>query len=438
MSTAILAPTETPTQAPDPTPTPTASPTPMPIPNLTPTPTLRPTTNGVPGPLGIAVPGMASFDRIIADLMARWEIPGGAVAVVKDGRLVLARGYGLADIERDEPVQSGSLFRIASISKPITAVAVLKLAQEGRLDLDDKAFQLLEHLQAPTGATTDSGIYDITIRQLLRHSGGWVRDRSFDPMFIPERAARGVGAPEPATCETIIRFMLGQPLQFYPGTQYAYSNFGYCILGRIIEEVTGQSYDEYVRSQVLQPMGITRMRIGATLLDGRVEGEVRYYNYPRAGSAYPVFPDVPGRVPWPYGGFYLEAMDAHGGWVASPIDLMRFVTSVDGSRSPVFLEPETVSLMVSRPDTPDWEGTSSYYGMGWRIRPVRNNANWWHVGDLPGTTTILVRTYHGLAWAALFNSRPRDSEKFQGELDDALWEAVRGVTKWPSHDLFQQ
>ena len=189
---------------------------------------------------------------------------------------------------------------------------------------------------------------------------------------------------------------------------------------------------------MLKPMGITRMRIGGTLLSGKVEGEVRYYNYPRARSAYSVFPDVPGRVPRPYGGFYLEAMDAHGGWVASPIDLVRFVTAIDGSKPPAFLKPETVSLMVSRPEPPLWEETSSYYGMGWSIRPVGNNANWWHAGSLPGTTTILVRTYHGLAWAVLFNSRPRESDKFQGELDNALWEAVRGVTKWPSHDLFQQ
>ena len=358
--------------------------------------------------------------------------------MVRNGQLVMARGYGLADIECDEPVQPDSLFRIASISKPITAVAVLKLVEEGRLDLDSKAFRLLEHLQGPAGTTIDSRIYDITILQLLQHSGGWDRDRSFDPMFIPERAARGVGASEPATCETIVRFMLGHPLEFDPGTQYAYSNFGYCILGRIIEEVTGQSYAEYVRNQVLEPMSITRMRIGGTLLDGRVEGEVRYYNYPRAGSADSVFPDVPARVPWPYGGFHLEAMDAHGGWVASPVVLLRFVTSVDGSRSPIFLHPATVSLMVSRPETPHWEGTSSYYGMGWLIRPVGNDANWWHAGDLPGTTTILVRTYHGLAWAALFNSRPEDNDQFLGELDDALWEAVRGVTEWPSHDLFQQ
>ena len=370
--------------------------------------------------------------------MEKWEIPGGAVAVVKDGKLVLARGYGLADVECDEPVQPDSLFRIASISKPITAVTLLKLVEEGRLDLDAESFGVLEHLQAPAGTTTNSRTYDITIRQLLQHSGGWDRDRSFDPMFIPERAARKVGATEPASCETIIRFMLGQPPEYDAGTQYAYSNFGYCTLGRVIEKVTRQSYDEYVRSQVLEPMGITRMRIGGTLLDGRAAGEVRYYDYTGARSAHSVFPDVSGRVPWPYGGFYLEAMDAHGGWIASAIDLMRFVSAVDGSRPPAFLQPETLSLMVSRPKPPLWEGTSYYYGMGWLVRPIRNDANWWHTGSLPGTTSIIVRTHHGLAWAVLFNSRPRDSNKLLGELDAALWEAVRGVSRWPSHDLFRQ
>src|SRR5262245_394511 len=94
---------------------------------------------------GRIVPELAHYDRVMVSAMARWGIPGGALAVAKDGRLVLARGYGLANIEEDESVQPHSLFRIASVTKPVTAMAVLRLVEQGRLSLDTPAFSLLDH-----------------------------------------------------------------------------------------------------------------------------------------------------------------------------------------------------------------------------------------------------------------------------------------------------
>src|SRR5215467_3675848 len=120
--------------------------------------------------------GMESFDAIIPALMQKWQIPGGAVGVVKDGRLVLARGYGWADEEASLVVQPDSLFRIASLTKAITAAAILKLVEDGSLDLDAKAFPMLNDLQPPAGATVDGRLSDITVRELLQHSGGWNRD----------------------------------------------------------------------------------------------------------------------------------------------------------------------------------------------------------------------------------------------------------------------
>lgn len=384
---------------------------------------------------GPAVPGMASFDRTMLRLLATWQIPGGAVAVARDGRLVFARGYGLAESEAAQPVLPDALFRIASLSKPITAAAVLRLVEDGRLDLDTRAFALLRPL-APPGIDPDPRLERITVRQLMQHSGGWDPSRSFDPMFMPwtRRAAEAVGAPAPASCETVIRFMRGQRLDFDPGTAYAYSNFGYCVLGRVVEAASGQRYEEYVRAQVLERAGITRMRIGRTLLQGRAEGEVRYYGFPGQGTAPSVFPEG-GQVPLPYGGFYLEAMDSHGGWIASAVDLVRFASAL--SRGAV-LRPETVRPMVARPSPPLWAGSAAYCAMGWMVRPAGRDANWWHVGSLPGTASIVVRTSDGMVWAALFNSRPQNADRFTEELDAALWQAVRDVTEWPSHDLFGQ
>ena len=279
-----------------------------------------------------------------------WDVPGASLAITKDGRLILAKGYGLANVEKQEPVQPDTLFRIASISKPITAVAVLKLVEDGLLNLDDRVFQILDRFQPPEGVRKDPRLDDITVRHLLQHSGGWDRDRGYDPMFSTGKVENELGVRKPASCRDIIRFMLGQPLDFDPGTGYAYSNFGYCLLGRVIEEKTGQPYEEYVKERVLAPIGISRMHIGGTLPKNRADGEATYYGFPGQKWADSAMPDTPRRVPWPDGGFHLRTLDAHGGWVASAIDLVAFATSVDGSRAPPVIGPQSVQTMVARPD----------------------------------------------------------------------------------------
>jgi N-acyl-D-amino-acid deacylase len=337
----------------------------------------------------------------------------------------LARGYGLADLSRHEPVLPESLFRIASLSKPITAVAVLKLVEEGSLSLDTPAFHLLDDFEPPVGATLDPRLYDITIRHLLEHSGGWDANVSFDPMFPSQRAALGLELPGTADCEAIIRFMLSRPLDFDPGNQYAYSNLGYCVLGRVIEQVSGQTYQEYVRSQILAPIGVERMYLGRSRLSDRHPAEVRYYARGEASLAQSVYPDQPGRVPWPYGGFYLEAMDAHGGWIGSAVDLARFVSALDSAHPLAILQAETLDKMLSRPATPLWEGRPDYYALGWRVRPARKGATWWHTGSMPGSTAVLYRTPRGRIWVALFNASPAGAgDEFLVELISAMGRAT--------------
>jgi len=144
-----------------------------------------------------------------------------------------------------------------------------------------------------------------------------------------------------------------------------------------------------------------------------------------------------GNVPWPDGGFYLEAMDSHGGWVASAIDYLRFVLSIDGrSDQPDFLSASTIRTMIARPSIPYWSGGPWWYGMGWADRPSGADANWWHFGSLPGTTTLVVRNFAGVMWVAFFNSRPKNEEMFLTDLDNGLWTALQGVTTWPSNDQF--
>ena len=391
---------------------------------------------------GAAVPGMGSYDQTIPYLMRKYAIPGGAVAVLRDGKLIYARGFGYADVDSGTQVQPDALFRIASVSKPITGVAIMKLVEEGKLQLDERVAPFIAHLTPAPGATVDPRWEQITIRQLLDHTAGWDRDKpngGFDPMFRPAIAAAAVGAPAPASAETVIRYMKGLPLDFDPGTRHVYSNFGYAILGRVIERLSGMPYEEYVRARVLQPAGAHRTRLGRTRLSGALPDEVKYYlpGEPSLGLSAPLVPSVfPGEsaVPINYGGYYLEAMDSHGGWVSSTVDLLRFLTGVDGrANRPDILSAGLVAEMTSNGVAVPCGGGPCYYAGGWLIRPVQGDATWWHGGSLAGTSTLLVRSYHNYSWVALFNARVNG---FDAELDASLWTALAQVTSFPTHDLF--
>ncbi len=381
----------------------------------------------------------SAFDRAMAAFMSERGVPGGSLAVSKNGKLVYARGYGAADVELQKPVKPDSLFRIASISKPFTSAAIFRLIEQGKLKLEDRAF---DYIQAePIVAKNrqpDPRLREITIAQLLHHTGGWDRNKSFDPMFRCRIIANAAGVEEPPDQKAIIRYMLGQPLDFAPGTRHAYSNFGYCVLGRIIETVSGLSYEEFVRREVLAPCGVNRMRLGASLNGS--EEEVRYYR-PGNGKSVSVFPLEKGKVPWPYGGFNLEAMDSHGGWIASAIDLLRFAVALDENAVRPLFPRAIASQIYTAPAPPvardaDGKLAASFYGCGWMVRPqVNGKANYWHNGSLPGTSSLLVRRSDGLAWAVLFNQRSEGSLS-DGAIDPALHAAANSIVEWPDRDLF--
>ncbi len=387
---------------------------------------------------------LASFDREMEAFIEARKIPGGALAVVKDGRLVHARGYGWVDRERQQRVEPTSLFRIASISKPITAVAVLKLVEQGKLKLDGRAFDFLSLKPLPD-AKPDPRLRTVTIRQCLQHTGGWDCDQSFDPMFRPRLIATAAGEAAPASAPAVIRYMMGQPLDFAPGTRYAYSNFGYCVLGRVIEQVSGKTYADFVKEVVLAPSGIKAMRLGRSLETGRAPQEVRY-SMPGAETTESVFPGASSKVASPYGGFNLEAMDAHGGWLASAVDLARFAAALHDAETCPLLKAVTYRELHAAPPAPvsrneDGSLKEVFYACGWQSRPIvgrPGKANHWHSGSLPGTRTLLVRRWDGLAWAALFNQRQDIANLPDTAIDPAMHRAADAVQEWPKEDLFKR
>jgi CubicO group peptidase (beta-lactamase class C family) len=236
--------------------------------------------------------------------------------------------------------------------------------------------------------------------------------------------------------------MLGRSLDFEPGQRYAYSNFGYCILGRIIEKISRQPYGRFVQESILKPLGIQRMQLGASLEENRAEREVKYYMEER-GKTDSVFPEHPEKVPAPYGSFCLEAMDSHGGWLASVVDLAKFAAGLERCGAPgAVLTDGTRKLLYEAPAAPVSRNSSGslapfYYGCGWLVRPAgKAGANYWHNGSLPGTFTLLVRRFDGLSWVALFNKRSADAKLPDGAIDPALHRAADAVSAWPAHDLF--
>ncbi len=390
-------------------------------------------------------PKLESLDRLMTGFLREHGVPGAALAVTDHGRLVYARGFGYADVAQRRPVTAQSLFRIASISKPITAIAVLQLVEQGKLSLDDRVFDILTGYEPHFDgeAKFDERQKLITIRQLLHHTGGWDRDKSFDAMFQSVRFARDLAVEPPAAPEHVIRCMLGVPLDFDPGEKYAYSNYGYCLLGRVIERQSGERYDEYVRAHVLAPLGITDMRIGKTHPDyDAAPEEVRYYECEQGESVFGT--DLGRKVPWPYGGWFLEAMDSHGGWIASAVDLARLIVTFDDPQRSPLLKPESVSLMLERPTGKvalDDEGQPkpNYYGLGFSVVEVDgpDKVNFWHTGSLAGTATLMAHRHDQRNFVVLFNARrSRHAEHLGRGIEQQLHAAIREVEVWPEQDLF--
>jgi N-acyl-D-amino-acid deacylase len=379
---------------------------------------------------GPTVAGTEQLDRNITALLKKWNVPGIAVAVVKDGKLIMAKGYGYSDLEAGRPMQPDDMFRIGSTSKMLTAVAVMQLVEQGKVDLDAKFLEVLPQYSVTAGG--DPRLKLITIRMLLQHSGGWDRNVSGDPFSKQVEIAKELGVTAPAGCSDTIRYMMGKPLDFAPGTKWAYSNVGYCILGRIIEKVSGENYESYVRRHILDPAGIRGGYIGTTRQGRQRPHEVKYYDYPGAPLADSVFPGE-GKVPLQYGG--LELQDAPGGWIVSTVDLLRFMSALDGSRTLSPVSRATLKQMQENPGLPGI-GPSIWYGFGLYVGPSPDR--WFHGGSFPGAQTQLCHDSTGYSYAVMSNSRTNNPDAFAPEMEAAVVSGLASGFVGSTADLFPQ
>jgi CubicO group peptidase (beta-lactamase class C family) len=332
-----------------------------------------------------------------ATFMNTYDVPGLSVAIARRGRPVYAQAFGFADKEAGERLTPAHRLRIASVTKPITSVAIFALVEAGRVRLENRVFGPNGVLGNDFGAPPYRDYVDqITVEHLLTHTGGgWQNDAS-DPMFR---------SPGMSHAELIAWTLRDLPLHYPPGTHYAYSNFGYCVLGRVIEKLSGQRYDTFVRDAVLRQCGLSDMEIAGNSLAERRANEVRYYS--QGGQD-------------PYG-MNVARMDSHGGWIGRPLDLAIFSTHVDGFADVAqILKPETLRVMT----TPS--SANPGYAKGWAVNAQNN---WWHVGSLPGTVAVLVRTHSDFCWAATTNARAPNSP-MERDLDRLVWKMVHQVSSW--------
>ena len=348
---------------------------------------------------------MGAMNRTEFAFRKQYSVPASSIAISRNGQFVYNAARGMADKQHATQVQESSLFRIASVTKPITSVTIFSLIEQGKLNLNDKIFGPSGVLGTKYGkGPYKQYVTDVTVDHLLTHtSGGWQNDNT-DTMFSHD------GWDQQKLIEWTIENL---PLTYPPGQHWAYSNFGYCVLGRVIEAVTGQPYAAYVQAQILAPCGITGMKIAENKENQRAPDEVVYYGQ---------FGENPYNM-------NVARMDSHGGWIATSSDLVQFLNHVAGAPgAPALLKPATIRQMTT--PAPAYDPTSpARYARGWM---VRNNGagSWWHNGSLPGTTTIMVRTQTGMCWAALTNTRSQPSNEIDASLDKMMWDMVRCVPEW--------
>lgn len=384
---------------------------------------------------GRVLPGLEGVDQAVLPILEAHGFPGAQVAIAHGGALMVARGYGWADVQRQVAMRPETLMVLASVSKVMTAQTTLKLVQEGRLRLDDRVFNWFRE-PPPPGMREDPRLNEITVEMCLHHTGGWDRKTAGDPSAWGPRIRRALRLNHEPTPLEMIRYMKGVRLNFDPGTRQVYSNFGFVLLGAIIAEIGRQAYPEYVQQHTLQPWGVRGMRLDEAPPD-YFEGEARRYM-------------VPGEHALPGGNSRMVM--ASGGWAASCVDMARVMTAIDGTRTgQPWLSPELMQAMVQPARGIQSPSPQHWMGLGWdqveRFPPAQpggpDRYSWGKDGGLSGIETWVqhLPLGAGVDFVLMFNSGVQHNSGMEGALGQIrpkVIEFIRAQQSWPQGDLFAQ
>ncbi len=385
---------------------------------------------------GPNVPELAVFDDTMIQFMDDHDVPAGQLAVAWQGRLVYSRAFSN---NAEHAPNTKTLFRLASVSKPLTSTMIHHAHQEGLLSVDDTIDQYLDLSTLNGGGPADPRLSGVTIRNLLEMLGGFgaPQEYGFDPAFVDRDIEALTHDGFPVLKSQILAYMNDRMLIHEPGTTYAYSNYGYMLLGMILESATGLPYGAYADS-VFNPIGMWRSRQARSQQQRLYPNEVRYSS-PHFGVSVV---DNSGEVlPAEYGSLNYENMAAYGGWVSTANELVRWITRMQDPGFPdAPLSSGSLDLMFGLPQ--NYPGSYSpgdyFYGSGWQVRDYgAGGRNIWHHGSLPSTSTVVASIRDGFTWAALFNKRFENSSALlSGAFEEVIYPARNQVAQWPSHDLF--
>jgi CubicO group peptidase (beta-lactamase class C family) len=343
---------------------------------------------------------IAKLDAATTRYMTDQGISGLSVAITKDGRLVFAKGYGFADPSTKEEMSPNHTMRIMSVSKSVTAAGIMKLLEQNKISLHTPVFGGPRTILGSVYPTPrdKAKLNEITIWQLLHHTSG-LRTCNGEPEFWNSSK----------TYDDVMKMLLASPDLFTsdPNTMYLYSNTGYFILAYIIEKVSGQSYETFIRNNVLTPAGI-----GSTMYVGLASGGLK------STEAHYTPDSKPNMQLW--AGF--------GGWAARPIDLVRYLSRVDGSGTPAdILKASTHDSLTKT--TP----LKSDYGCGWIISGKLQS----HNGANGPSRSWLVEMDNGLSFAVITNTAPKSDGGGHPKMRDILAAAIKSVSAFPSYNLFE-
>jgi serine beta-lactamase-like protein LACTB len=313
----------------------------------------------------LAAEKQTRIETAISTFLTETQTPGVSAAVVQDGELVWSAGFGMADLENSVPATANTLYRLASVSKPLTATATMALWERGRLDLDSPVQQYCPAFPRKP--------WPVTTRQLLGNLGGI---RSYN---VPEQPY-SVSQSDPEVGNTRyfengieggLKFFANDPLVAEPGTHFNYSTQGYTVAGCAIEGASGQKYADAVRETVLHPAGMLHTRPDERF--AIVPLRTRFYSKDKAGAVMNAeFLDASYKVPG-------------GGWLSSAPDMARFEVAILNNR---LLKSTTRDTMWTQPMPSDGLGRLAY-ALGWQLGSVEGMKIVGHSGGQQGTSTMI-------------------------------------------------
>jgi len=373
---------------------------------------------------------LAPMDKSMERFMRQWNIQGMSLSIMRNDSLLYSKGYGWADEEKDELMTPGTILRMASASKLLTAAGIMVLKERGLLSLDDKVFGdegiLCDSVY--TSVIKDKNYYRITVEQLLRHKAGFTTNAG-DPMFTTRdiiRVNKLDGAPDH---ETLLKIVLPRRLGYVPGTSQSYSNFGFLLLSMIIEKVTGEDYESWMQENVLRPAGCYDMHIAENYYDLKRPNETRYHmqsndtmvqEYNNSGDS----------VVRCYGGNDIKALAGAGAWVASTAELARFVASIDGRPEvPDIISAQSVAEMVEYFD-------KETFSLGWN--DTAPESGWTRTGTFSGTSALIKYFPDGECWVLITNTSTWLGPRFSNHTSSLFRDSrTKYSALLPARNLFE-